>query len=354
MATPNPAQQIASEISSLQGQVSRLQDAVRLNRVRDAVEDTQTNINGMPQRIANLRQGGYAFEKELESQAADFMRQWGSLHPSLVSQINAQSTTLQTALRPIEAQMARLTTLASNPAAARPVLTSAAAAVKQLEDKAAAAERMIDGMYNSLENKVGEVTRHLTEIEWMTKNLAEASFKLLSTESGIMAVKAVWYQNGKEKDEDPDGVLYLTDQRLIFEQKEEIATKKVLFITTEKKKVQEVEWEAPVVLVDNVTTSKQGMLKNEDHIHINFASGAPHQRIDLHIWQPADTWVRLINQAKNKDFDQGRAIAIDQAAAEKAKAAPSQCPSCGGNITQVVMRGMDSIKCEYCGFVIRL
>jgi ribosomal protein S27E len=45
---------------------------------------------------------------------------------------------------------------------------------------------------------------------------------------------------------------------------------------------------------------------------------------------------------------------VDQAAAEKVKAAPSQCPSCGGNINTVILRGMDSIKCEYCGFVIRL
>jgi hypothetical protein len=223
-----------------------------------------------------------------------------------------------------------------------------------LEDQASAAERMIDGMYNTLRNNVAAVNRHLTDLESMIKNLAEASFKLLATESGIMAVKAVWYQNDKEKNEDPDGILYLTDQRLIFEEKEEIATKKVLFIATEKKKVQELKWEVPVTLVENITTSKQGMLKNEDHIHINLASGAPYPRVNLHIWQPCDDWVRLINRAKTRDFDQGRAIAIDQMEAQKAKAAPTQCPNCGGNITQVVMRGMDSIKCEYCGFLIRL
>jgi uncharacterized Zn finger protein len=47
-------------------------------------------------------------------------------------------------------------------------------------------------------------------------------------------------------------------------------------------------------------------------------------------------------------------VAIDQAAIDKVKAAPSQCPSCGGNLSKVVLRGQDSIKCEYCGFIIRL
>jgi len=47
-------------------------------------------------------------------------------------------------------------------------------------------------------------------------------------------------------------------------------------------------------------------------------------------------------------------VGIDQAEVEKVKSLPSQCPSCGGNLDQVVLRGQDSVKCEYCGYVIRL
>jgi len=38
----------------------------------------------------------------------------------------------------------------------------------------------------------------------------------------------------------------------------------------------------------------------------------------------------------------------------KVKEAPTKCPNCGGVIDQAVLRGMDSITCEYCGSVIRL
>ena len=48
------------------------------------------------------------------------------------------------------------------------------------------------------------------------------------------------------------GVLFLTDQRLLFEQKEEVVTKKVLFIATEKQKVQALAWEIPVA---NIATA---------------------------------------------------------------------------------------------------
>jgi hypothetical protein len=247
-----------------------------------------------------------------------------------------------------------LTAAVSNPAAARGLVGSIQSAVNMLEGKISATERTIEGMYDQFNNQVSQFTMHLTEIEYLVTQLAEATFRLLPTEGGIAAIKAIWCKTGKEQKGDPEGVLYLTDQRILFEQKEEIVTKKVLFIATEKQKVQQLQIECPVTSVEKVDLSKQGMLKNEDHIEIRFISGAPLEVAHFHIWQENTTWQQLINRAKSKDFDKGRAVAIDQTAVDKVKAAPSQCPSCGGNITQVVMRGMDSITCEYCGFVIRL
>ena len=354
MATPSPAQQIADQIRSLQSKVGDLQGSVRLTKARDAVEDLQTTVNGLAQRIATLRTRGYVFELDMENQAQTLSKSWMLLYPNLQSQINMQSSTLVNSLRPIEMQMPQLTAAASNPAAARGLLGSIQSTVNMLEGKVSATERSIEGMYDQFNNQVYQFTKHLNEIEYLVTQLAEATFQLLPTEGGIAAIKAVWCKTGKEQKGDPEGVLYLTDQRILFEQKEEIVTKKVLFVATKKQKVQQLQIECPVTLVDEVDTSKQGMLKNEDHIEIRFASGALVEVAHFHIWQDNATWQQLINRAKSKDFDKGRAVAIDQAAVDKVKAAPSQCPSCGGNITQVVMRGIDSITCEYCGFVIRL
>ncbi|MBE3119392.1 MAG: hypothetical protein IMZ50_11665 [Candidatus Atribacteria bacterium] len=354
MATPSPTQQITNDISNLQSKVGDLQGSVRLTKARDAVEDFQTTVNGLAQRIVTLRTRGYAFEKDMENQAQAFVQSWALLYPNLQSQINVQSSALVNSLRPIEMQMPQLTAAASNPAAARGQLGSMQSAVKMLEDKVSATEKTIEGMYDQFNNQVYQFTKHLNEIEYLVTQLAEATFQLLPTEGGIAAIKAVWCKTGKEQKGDPEGVLYLTDQRILFEQKEEIVTKKVLFVVTEKQKVQKLQIECPVTLVDKVDISKQGMLKNEDHIEIRFASGAPVEVAHFHIWQDNATWLQLINRAKSKDFDKGRAVAIDQAAVDKVKAAPGQCPSCGGNILQVVMRGMDSLTCEYCGYVIRL
>ncbi len=354
MATPNPALQITEEISNLQSRINSLQESVQLIKARDAVEDVQTTVKGMAQRILSLRTRGYVFEKDLEAQAQALVESWALLYPNLQSQINLQSSSLVSSLRPIELQMPQLASIAGNPAVARGLLTSLQSAVDQVESKVTAAGKTIEGMYDQFNNQVYAATKHLNDIEYLVTQLAEASFQLLPTEAGIAAVKAVWCKTGKEQKGDPEGVLYLTDQRLIFEQKEEIATKKVLFVVTEKQKVQGLQLEAPVALVEKVDTSKQGMLKNEDHIEIHFLSGAPVQTANFHIWQENTVWQGLINRARSKDFDKGRAVALDQVAVDKVKSAPAQCPSCGSNITTVVLRGMDTITCEYCGHVIRL
>ena len=223
-----------------------------------------------------------------------------------------------------------------------------------LEGRAEAAENSIRGGYDQFNSDVNKLEYHLTKLEWTLTELSEASFGLLATESGIMAVKAVWAKGGKQTKTDPEGVLYLTDQRLLFEQKEKVATKKVLFVATEKKLIQELLWEVPVVLIEETKASNEGFLNKDDYIELRFASGAPSDVVHLHIWQPGEEWKALIKRAKAKEFDKTRAIAIDQAAVKKVKDAPSKCPDCGGAINQVVLRGMDSITCEYCGVVIRL
>ena len=55
MTTPNPAQEIFEEIRLLQTRINDLQANVQLTRSREAVEQIQTNVNGMAQRIASLR-----------------------------------------------------------------------------------------------------------------------------------------------------------------------------------------------------------------------------------------------------------------------------------------------------------
>ena len=353
MSAQNLAEQVKSDIQGLQSSLGDLQSSVRLTDIRDSLEDLGTTVNGLDRRIKSLREKGYAFEKELEEQAKDFLQEWKGIAPGLEEGIKKEADDLGRSLRPLEIQITQLAGDTRKAPVLSPLVKKAKSQVEALEGRVEAVERDIRGGYDQFEGEVQKLKNHLYKLEWMLTELSEASFDLLATESGIMAVKAVWAKGGKQTKEDPEGVLYLTDQRIIFEQKEKVATKKVLFVATEKELVQETYWKIPVILIEEAKARKEGFLNKDDYIELRFASGAPFDVLHLHIWQRGDEWVSLLNRAKAADFDQARAIPIDKAVIEKIKNAPTQCPECGGTVNQPILRGMDSITCEYCGVPIR-
>ncbi len=353
--TQTPAQKLAADINSIQTNLNSLQDDVRLAKMRDEMATIDNSIDRLPQQLLDLRSRGYVFENDLEAQAANLKQRWSTQRLLVLQQITQQSNMLDMDIRQIEMTVSQLVSRANNPYMAQPLVAQARSALDSLQSKINAAEGTIRGMYRAFTDDADKMNAHLKDIEWMLHQLAQATFPMLPTETGIMAVKATWIKGGKENKDDPQGVLYLTDQRLIFEQKQEIATKKVLFITTAKQMVQKLQMETPIPLLTTIKASNQGLFGHEDHIELTFASGAPFYAMHFHIdGQDGDTWQGLLNRAKAKDFDKGRAIAVDQEAVEKVKAAPTKCPVCGGAITTPVLRGMDSISCEYCGSVIRL
>ena len=350
-----PVDELAGEISSAQSDVNSLQDDVQLTSLRSDVEDVDNSADGLPQRIADLRSRGYVFDKDLEGRVQDLKARWDQQRGLVLSEISRQNSELVSDLHGIEALMAQVVARASDPVAARPVLAQAKSAISSLGSKADAAQDAVKSMFSAFASDLDTLKSRLDKVDWMLIQLSQACFTLLATEAAVMAVEAVWIKAGKESADDPRGVLYLTDQRLIFEQKQEIATKKFLFVATEKQKVQQLQFEFPLSLVEGIKPSKQGFLSHEDHFELNLASGAPFHNLHLHLLgQDGNAWQGLINQVKSGAVTQARAVAVDQAMVDKVKAAPTQCPVCGGAITQPVLRGIDSLKCEYCGNIIRL
>jgi chromosome segregation ATPase len=354
MTEQTPAEQLQSELNRLEFELDRLRSDARLTGIRDSVEDLQTTVQGLDRRIRALREQGYAFEKELENRAEDFEQDWAEIAPNIESQISRESRNLELTLRPLEREAADLIGSTKSASSLLPRVKSLASRLESLENQAEAAEQSIRGMYDQFQAEINQTINHLKDVEWTLTELSEANFQLLATESAILAVKAAWARGGKKDKDNPEGVLYLTDQRLLFEQKEKVATKKVLFIATEKELVQELLWEIPVELIQEIKSSDAGFLKRGDYLELKFDSRADLDTAQIRIWQPGEIWVSLINRAKAREFDQNRAIALDQEAVEKVQEAPTQCESCGGAIDQVVLRGMDTITCEYCGTVIRL
>ena len=353
-----PEQQMLERIDELKGKIAVLQSDVRLGKVRDQVEDQDTKVKSLRPCIQELRARGYVFGKGFEEKAEGFTRQWNMTRPKVVYEIERQAPGLVKELRPLEEEFTPLVGSGGR-LAAKPAVERLESQVELLEGKVEAVVRGLEGAFDGLKAEIGQFKAQLDEVGKMLAIFAGAaaagSFRLLPTEGAVMAVKATFSRDLKMDKDDPQGYLFLTDQRILFEQNQEIATKKVLFITTEKQKVQRLLFEAPVALVEQVQATKKGLFGHEDHLAFTFKSGAPLYQAWLHLdGQDCTAWQTQIGQACSGDLKSDRSVAIDPAEVEKVKAAPTQCPNCGAPVNQVVLRGMDSLTCEYCKHVMRL
>jgi hypothetical protein len=348
-------EEIKKELANIQYDFASIRDSVNLSNITDEIEDKKTMVSGFPLRIQKLRSENYVFDKDLEKQIIQLKNRWISNEPEIKRAISRETIPLRNDLRQLELQLKQAEIQKNNPIQAKKLLSSIKFSKDNLTDKVNSVTKAIKGLYDSLNSEIQKMDQFLKWLEFSYKELGEACFKLLAHENLIMAVEAVWTKDGKEDKNDPRGNLFLTDQRLIFEQKEEVAAKKVLFVTTERKLIQEELFSIPLLSIDEMKATEQGLFKNKDFLDLKLNSQATHHQIQLHLFgQDSADWLSMINKVNSGDYDKNRTEEVPQEVIDKIKNAPTICPSCGATIKAVVLRGMDQFDCEYCGVVIRL
>lgn len=350
-----PAEQLKRDIASIQREVNDLHKKVNLSTIIDRIEDINTKVNAFSKRVSELRKKKYIFDTSLEKNAHEFVRKWQPTHTNIRVKINQEINVLKVDIKPIEAQLVRVSSIANNVPVANQTLNTLKVLIKNLSEKVSASESMLRGMYDSFDRELNIFNRYLSNIEWSVKEFETSNIKLFAHEFLIMGVKSVWTRDGKKDKDDPEGILFLTDQRLIFEQKQEVATKKILFITKERELRQEILVDIPIGLIESIQTAKQGIFKNQDYLEFTFASGAQYHQAQFHLQnQNCEEWKALINKVQSGDYDKNRTEEIDQEVLEKIKNAPTICPQCGATINVQIIRGMDQFSCEFCGAIIKL
>ncbi len=351
----SPAEQLKRDLASQQREVNDLQVKVNLSSLADHIEDINTKVNGLSRRVNELRKKNYIFDTNLEKNSFEFLKKWQPIHTNLKVKLNQETSMLKSNMKPIEDQLVKASTNIQNLSFSRPIINSLNISIENLSEKIKASERMLRGLYDSFERELNIFNKKLTDIEWSVKEFETSNLKLFPHEFLILGVKSTWTKDGEKDKDDPEGRLFLTDQRIIFEQKQEVATKKFLFITQERQLIQEILVDIPLRLVENINTSKQGIFKNQDYLEIDFASGAQYAQTEFHLQnQDCENWKALINKVLSGDYDKNRTEDIDQEILEKIKNAPTICPQCGATIKVQIIRGMDQFACEFCGAVIKL
>jgi LSD1 subclass zinc finger protein len=169
---------------------------------------------------------------------------------------------------------------------------------------------------------------------------------------------ARWLRDSDE--EGRPGLLFLTDQRIIFVRHEQVVRQRFLFITLKRELIQTLDLEVPVRSVTKVQTAQErsGLLGLESTtvIDIHFDETAP---LGTGRWvlrrDDGSIWVALINRARTGDIDAERTDRAADAADELDAArrqAPTQCPNCSAPLELPAVRGAMAITCAYCGTTI--
>ncbi len=336
-----------SRLDMLQSKLTGLHDDLLLTKVLNEVDKLGTTISMLPTRIEELRARGYVFRSFLERKVEVLDEQWDEIRNRVYDEVGVRSDDLAAEAEEAEEALYR----AMNGNAAH--IASAERAISALESKVNAATAAIEAMYSTLQQNIAQTNGQVMEIEWTLDQIDEASFQLYPDEDPILACRAQYMEEEKDG---PKGVLYLTDARLIFEQKEEVATKKFLFIATEKEMVQKPIFAVPVGQIDEVKAEDKGrFIGRKEMLELVFSPEADFDGATLRLLNARnEDWLGLIKRVKSGEIDKERTQPKDEEVVEAVRTAPTKCPSCGATLSVEIVRGMREITCEYCGTVIRL
>ena len=298
--------QISSELSSLQSSIADLQEHCSFNQIVDEINDLDTNLNKVISLLETVRSQGYRYQGDIDERAYQNMDHWPPQRDQATNLVQQQANVFANQLIPLSNQVQRLNAMVNNPNAVRSMIPQTRTMVTSILDSVGKAESNIHQIYSDLQDSTSTLTTRLNQIQAAYKQLEEACFKLRTGEDLVMAVPARWDKDGKD---DPEGVAYLTDQRLIFEQKQKVATKKVLFVTVAAELVQQVLIDQPKATIQSVKPQNRGLLGHEDFIDVQF-NDPRLGLVMIHLkGQPSKQWAAWVEKVCNGTIESERVAA---------------------------------------------
>lgn len=349
MTQPPPTAEAA--VRRLEERLTALERAALLNDVRNRLAEADAALLRLPQEIASLRSRGFLYRAGWEARLNALSEEWPRLRPNVLSAIETHCATLRPAILRVEESVRRLSALRSSPlSTAQPTLLRVENEIIACEHLVRASEEAVQNLFRGFSTNLDALAREVADISRMMGWLGEARFALQPGEGLVEAVQARLVRG----DERQEGFLFLTDQRLVFERREKVARKKVLFITTASELVQEVVWEAPLGEIGEVTASeaRKALVMKRELLAIAPAPGARFARAEFELEADSAAWRALILRVQTGEIAQERTGGAPEV---PTFIIPAKCPSCGAAMERAgPVRGVSSVRCEYCGATIPL
>jgi len=348
---------LTQRASSLGGRLSSARSKATLADLRGSLGRLDSILSNMPAALESVRQGGYVYKGYLQKKVDVLREQWQGLRLRIDGEAAQRGRELSAEADRLQS---RLSALGVNISAA--ALDAVERDIVGLEGKVQGVASALDSQFSTIEENAQQTNRQIEAIKALLERVAAATFRLRQGENPIEVVGAQYLTDGEK--EGPKGFLYITDQRLLFEQHEKVATKKFLFVTTASESVQKLLIDVPVGAVERAAPSERGgFLSKKEILECSFVN-ADLSRAVFKLDADSEEWAALIGKVRSGDIageHVGAAAPAAAAAGAPAPAAPAaaavpdlptKCPTCGATLPEL-MRGQLSLTCQYCGSVVR-
>ncbi len=346
------APEMQAKVTAVQSKYERLETAAQLSDIYSTIGRIDAKLTDLPFELEKQRARGYVHGGQLENKLVALDDKWdNNIRPRVETTLKEQVARLDSELNQAEGMVKRV-----NPRVESTVKL-AETAVDSLERRVNAAQDAVSSLYKPIENEVNEAERQVNHARQMLDLLdASQAIRLRNAEGPLLAVETEWHRNGKEG---PKGYLFLTDQRLIFEQREEVVTKKKFgLFKADSEMIQEVHINVEVHQIENVSHKEEGGfmgMGKADILELVFAASANISRARFHLkGQNSSEWAAMIKRVQTGDVDKDRSGAHVEALAEAgitSTSFPTSCPNCYAPIP-AQPRGVTSYTCEFCGAVV--
>ncbi len=343
--------ELQERVQQAQTSFAGLENRAQLSNIYSAIGQFDSQLIDLPLALEALRARGYLHSEQLEDRLEALEARWDDVRPRVEATLRQHVSSLDKQIDQVERQVHSL----------RPVdasLRTAESVLKSLEQRIGAAETAVSNLYTGMESDLRTVHTDLNRITTMMDALTESNaIQLRPTEGPLQAVKSIWLQSG---DDGVEGVLFLTDQRLLFEQREEVVTKKRLGIfKAESETIQELRLEIETADIDSVIGKEEGGflgMGKDDILELRFSANAPLAAARFHLkGQDSDDWAAIIKRIQTGEIDEDRAeeyLDSLEEAEENALSFPSQCPNCFAAVPPPP-RGALTVTCEFCSAIIK-
>ncbi len=322
-------------VSSLSAELSSASSAVI--GVESRPDRLDSRISNFPARIANIRKANYLIQSNLENKQSELSSKWAATSASVRSQVGNGAAISRSQLSALEGELRARSGYVDNPS----TLNELEAKIQSTRATISRLESTVNTALAPIESDANVIEQGLSQAERTVELTQAASFKWTEGECPVTAVKA------KDMNKDQEGVLTLTNRRIILESEKEIVLKKTLFFVTEKKKVREVALDGPIGSVNSLTKGRVGLLAGAGlYIEFKPQSGLQPLKLDTKS-DEADNIVSYYGLITTGRVDDELAkLGKDP---KKREVKVIACPRCGAPYSDEVYKGQTTVTCKYCG-----